>query len=60
MTMKKGVVPDDVLEAAVLNKEDVVSFEGVLKENKIAPDGVELIPSKFSLLNKVERTVSLN
>jgi len=60
VTMKKGVVPDDVLEAAVLNKEDVVSFEGVLKENKIAPDGVELIPSKFSLLNKVERKLPID
>jgi len=60
VTMKKGIVPDDVLAAATLNKEDVVSFEGVLKENKIAPDGMELIPERFELLNKVERKLPID
>ena len=60
VTMKKGLVPDDVLEQAQLNKEDVVSFEGVLKENRIAPDGLELIPDKFSLLNRVERKLPVD
>ncbi len=52
--MKKGVVPDELLAATVLNKEDVVSFVGTLKENKVAPDGVELVPTKFKMLNPVE------
>ena len=44
VTMKKGVVSDELLAAVKLNKEDVVSFEGELKENKMAPDGVEMVP----------------
>ncbi len=60
VTMKKGVVPEELLAQAVLNKEDVVSFEGTVKENRIAPDGVELVPDKFSLLNKVERKLPVD
>ncbi len=54
VTIKKGLVPDALLEQTKVNKEDVVSFFGLLKENKIAPDGVELIPEEFVHLNKVE------
>jgi aspartyl-tRNA synthetase len=60
VTMKKGVVPDELLDAVKVNKEDVVSFEGELKENKIAPDGVELVPNGFELLNKVERKLPVD
>jgi len=60
VTLKKGVVDDGLLEAVKLNKEDVVSFHGELKENKIAPDGVELIPKEFALLNKVERKLPVD
>ncbi|MFH0884835.1 MAG: amino acid--tRNA ligase-related protein, partial [Candidatus Micrarchaeota archaeon] len=60
VTMKKGVVDDALLDSVKLNKEDVVSFEGTIKENKIAPNGVELIPSAFSLLNKVEKKLPVD
>lgn len=60
VTMKKGVVADELLNAVKLNKEDVVSFEGTIKENKIAPDGVELVPSSFEHLNKVERKLPVD
>jgi aspartyl-tRNA synthetase len=60
VTMKKGLVPDEILEKTQLNKEDVVAFSGKLKENKIAPDGVELIPDKFELLNSVERKLPVD
>jgi len=60
VTMKKGVVDDELLSAVQVNKEDVVSFEGELKENKIAPDGFELVPSSFELLNKVERKLPVD
>ncbi|MEK6979334.1 MAG: aspartate--tRNA(Asn) ligase [Candidatus Micrarchaeota archaeon] len=60
VTMKKGVVPDAVMDSAVMNREDVVSFEGEVKENKIAPDGVELIPISFQLLGKVERKLPVD
>jgi len=52
--LKKGLVSDELLAAVVANKEDVVSFEGEVKESKMAQDGVEFIPSSFELLNKVD------
>ena len=60
VTMKKGVVSDELLSQVALNKEDVVAFEGVLKENRIAPDGVEMVPEGFWLLNKVERKLPID
>jgi len=60
VTMKKGATDDALLAAVKLNKEDVVSFEGELKENKIAPDGVELMPTRFEHLSKVERKLPVD
>lgn len=60
VTMKKGNVDEKILESVKVNKEDVVSFEGELKENKIAPDGVEMIPSSFERLNAVERKLPVD
>jgi aspartyl-tRNA synthetase len=53
VTAKKGVVPDEVMTTLKRNKEDVVSVTGTVKENKIAPDGVEISPSKAELLSFV-------
>lgn len=58
--LKTGLVPDSVLEKAKVNKEDVISFEGIVKDNKIAPDGVELIPSEMEILNKVEQKLPVD
>ena len=52
--LKKGVVSDELLKAVSVNREDVVCFEGEAKESKMAPDGVEFIPSSFELLNEVD------
>ncbi|MDD5171921.1 MAG: aspartate--tRNA(Asn) ligase [Candidatus ainarchaeum sp.] len=60
VTLKKGVVDDSLLEAVKANKEDVVSFQGQVKENQIAPDGVELVPAEFAFLNKVERKLPVD
>ena len=43
---KKGVVPDEVLESMKRNKEDVIAVTGKVAENKVAPNGAEIIPSK--------------
>jgi len=59
VTMKKGLVPDEIVDIDV-NREDVVQFEGEVKENKVAPDGVELIPSSFEMLNKVEKKLPVD
>ncbi len=58
--LKKGAVPDSLLDSVRVNKEDVVSFGGSVKENKMAPEGVELVPSSFEHLNKVERKLPVD
>lgn len=58
--MKKGAVPDSLIESVKVNKEDVVSFRGLVKENRIAPEGVELVPDAFWHLNKVERKLPVD
>ncbi len=60
VTLKKGVVDEGLLKSVEVNKEDVVSFEGNVSENRIAPDGVELVPVKFEHLNKVERKLPVD
>ncbi len=60
VTMKKGVVEDELLESVDVNKEDIVSFEGEIKKNKIAPDGVEMVPNGFTLLNKVGKKLPVD
>jgi nondiscriminating aspartyl-tRNA synthetase len=60
VTMKKGIVEDKLLESVEVNKEDIVSFEGEIKKNKIAPDGVEMVPNGFHLLNKVDKKLPVD
>jgi len=59
VTIKKGACPDELLSLAV-NKEDVLSFKGTIQENRIAPDGVELVPDAFELLNSVEKKLPVD
>ncbi len=51
---KRGEISDELMESIKVNKEDVVSFEGIVKESKVAKAGAEMIPESFELLNKVE------
>ena len=57
---KKGVVPDEVMEKMKRNKEDVLVVEGKLVENKVAPGGVELVPSKVEVLSIVEKKLPVD
>ena len=48
---KKGVVEDGIIEQmSKLSKESVIQVEGVVKSNSKAPKGVEVIPSKISVI----------
>lgn len=58
--IKKGLVSDELLANSNFNKEDVVSFEGTVKENKSAPEGIEFIPTSFEILNKVEKKLPVD
>lgn len=60
ITAKKGMVPDEVLDNFQFNREDVVHVIGKVKENKIAPDGLEIIPEKVEILGKVEKKLPVD
>lgn len=60
ITAKKGIVPDEVIEAMRRNKEDVISVTGNVNENKIAPEGVEISPSKVLVLSTVEKKLPVD
>ncbi|MEM4195318.1 MAG: aspartate--tRNA(Asn) ligase [Candidatus Anstonellales archaeon] len=60
ITAKQGKVSEEVLNAMDVNKEDVVCVQGEVVENKIAPDGVEIVPKKFKLLGKVTKKLPVD
>jgi aspartyl-tRNA synthetase len=51
---KKGDLSEEIFSKTNLNKEDVVLVEGTVKQNSIAPDGVEILLSNIEALSKVE------
>jgi aspartyl-tRNA synthetase len=53
VTGKTGTTLDAVLDAMVQVKETVVQVQGTVKENKIAPGGLELSPSEIKVLGEV-------
>ena len=57
VTAKAGREPDAVLAAMSQPKETVVSVTGKVAASKIAEAGVELIPSKFEVLNEITAKV---
>ncbi|MCX8198273.1 MAG: aspartate--tRNA(Asn) ligase [Candidatus Micrarchaeota archaeon] len=57
ITAKAGREPKEVLDAMSQPKETVISAEGLVQESKIAEAGVELIPSKFTVLNSITKKV---
>ena len=61
ITAAKDKVPKDVLEICKkLHQEDVIVVEGKVVENKKAPRGIEIIPSKIDLLNKAQTPLPLD
>ncbi len=53
VTVKKGVVPDEVFEVAgELHREDVIEVVGVVKKSPVAKAGVEIIPESIRIINR--------
>lgn len=52
ITMKKGVVPDEVFEKANMGYQYCIMAKGKIKSFNKAPGGVEIIPSEIKILNK--------
>lgn len=59
ITIKKGQASDKLI-ALEVKREEVLSVEGKITKNKIAPDGVELLPEKIELLANVERKLPVD
>lgn len=57
VTAKHGREPDSCLSAMSQPKETVVSVTGKVTASKIAEAGVEMIPSKFEILNEITAKV---
>jgi len=57
---KKGNVPDEVFERFNFNKEDVVEVKGTISDNKVAPDGKEVIPTYVNTLNTVSEKLPVD
>ena len=58
IVVKKNNYPD--FDSLNLNREDVIFVKGKVMENKIAPNGIELVPSKIILLSKVMKKLPVD
>ena len=59
LTLLKKKLGDNFKEWASINRESVVQVTGVVKENKEAPGGVEMLPENLEILNEAEAPLPL-
>jgi len=52
ITMKKGVISNEVFDKASFGYQDCIMVKGEVKTFNKAPGGVEIIPSEIKILNK--------
>lgn len=57
VTAKRGIVPDGIVDSINFVKETVVQVEGKVAVGKGANAGIELIPSKVTVLGPVSTTI---
>ena len=57
--MKKKLDADDYKKWTSFNRESIVLVRGIVKENKEAPGGVEMLPDNIELLNEAETPLPL-
>ncbi len=60
ITMKKGVVSDDVFEKAKVGYQYCIMVKGKVKAFKKAPGGIEIIPSEIKILNKTPEKLPID
>jgi aspartyl-tRNA synthetase len=60
ITAKKEVtVPKVIEKVETLGREDVIAVKGTVKENKEAPNGIEIIPIEIKIINVAEKPLPL-
>ncbi len=57
VTAKKGVVDEGIIKAMSMPKESVVMVKGMVKDNKIAKKGYEIIPTEIINLNPLSSNI---
>jgi aspartyl-tRNA synthetase len=60
ITLKKGVVPDDVFEKAKVGYQYCIMVKGKVKAFKKAPGGIEIVPSDIKILNKTPEKLPID
>ena len=60
ITLKKGVVSDELFEKAKLGYQYCLMIKGKVKEFKTAPGGIEIIPSEIKILNKTPEKLPID
>ncbi len=51
ITLKKGVISDEIFEKAKVSYQYCIMIKGTVKTFKEAPGGIEIIPSEIKILN---------
>jgi nondiscriminating aspartyl-tRNA synthetase len=57
---KKGAIPDELFAKITAAREYVVLIKGKMVESKQAPEGVELVPSAYDILSKVDLRIPVD
>lgn len=60
ITLKKGVVPNELFEKAKLGYQYCLMVKGKVKEFKAAPGGIEIIPSEIKILNRTPEKLPID
>jgi len=60
ITLKKGVVSDDVFEKAKVGYQYCIMVKGKVKKFEKAPGGIEIIPSDIKILNQTPEKLPID
>ncbi|MFX0018005.1 MAG: aspartate--tRNA(Asn) ligase [Promethearchaeota archaeon] len=60
ITLKKGVVSDDIFDKAKLGYQYCIMVKGNVKRFDKAPGGIEIIPSEIKILNKTPEKLPID
>jgi aspartyl-tRNA synthetase len=60
ITLKKGVVSDDLFEKTKLGYQYCLMVKGKVKKFDAAPGGIEIIPSEIKILNKTPEKLPID
>jgi len=60
ITLKKGIVSDELFEKAKLGYQYCLMIKGKVKKFETAPGGIEIIPSEIKILNKTPEKLPID